>query len=46
MGHLRRIIDEKNRVSYMGRSWKARDYESMRKHVDRFREWAMRILGR
>lgn len=46
VSHLRRIIDEKTHVSYMGRTWQARDYEGLRRHAGRFREWAMRMIGR
>ncbi len=44
--HLRRIIDEKTHVSYMGKSWQARDCEVLRKHAERFRLWVMKVIGR
>jgi hypothetical protein len=46
VSHLRRIIAEKTHVSYMAKSWQGRDYEALRKHAERFRAWAMKLLGR
>jgi hypothetical protein len=43
--HLRRLIDEKNRVSYMGISIRRADLEKMETRVDRFRVFALRMLG-
>jgi len=43
--HLRRLIDEKNRVSYMGISIRRADLEKMETHADRFRAFAQRMPG-
>jgi hypothetical protein len=43
--HLRRIIDHKNAVSYSGEIYARTDIELLWKQVERFREWAMDVLG-
>lgn len=40
--HLSTAIEEKNRVSYTGQSFRASDVASLLKHVARFQEWARR----
>jgi hypothetical protein len=42
--HLRRILDEKSRVSYMGMSFRRRDLEKLATHAERFRVFAERVL--
>ncbi|MBI2933923.1 MAG: hypothetical protein HYY16_19940 [Planctomycetes bacterium] len=42
--HLRRIIDEKNRVAYTGVSFRGADLEKLAMHARRFRAFAERIL--
>jgi hypothetical protein len=44
IGHLRRIIDEKNRVAYTGVSFRRVDLEKMAVHAGRFRAFAERVL--
>jgi len=42
--HLRRIIDEKNRVAYSGDALREREVTALATHATRFRTWAMKIL--
>lgn len=42
--HLRRIIDEKNRVAYTGVSFRRADLEKLAKHAQRFRSFAEAVL--
>lgn len=42
--HLRRIIDEKNRVAYTGVSFRRADLQKLAMHVQRFRAFAEGIL--
>lgn len=42
--HLRRLIDEQNRVAYSGESLKAREVEIMASHLERFQTWARSIV--
>jgi len=42
--HLRRIIDEKNRVAYTGVSFRRGDLEKLATHAQRFRTFAERVL--
>jgi len=44
LSHLRRIIEEKNRVSYTGQSFRERDAGSLATHASRFAGWAERVL--
>lgn len=44
IGHLRRIIDEKNRVAYTGMSFRRADLEKTAIHAARFRVFAERVL--
>lgn len=40
VGHLRRLIEEKNRVAYTGQSFRAADIEKLSVHAERFEAWA------
>lgn len=42
--HLRRIVDEKNRVSYTGASFKETDLRTMEQHAERLRSFTGRVL--
>jgi len=44
LSHLRRIIEEKNRGSYTGLSFRERDAASLAVHAARFTDWAARVL--
>jgi len=44
--HLRRIIDEKTKVSYLGELYTRRQTRALWDRLDRFRRWAKRILQR
>jgi hypothetical protein len=44
LNHLRRILEEKTRVSYLGILYKPREVHAMWRHLHRFREWAVRVL--
>ena len=44
ISHLRRVIEEKNRASYLGQSYRDRDTKSMEIHAVRFSGWADRVL--
>lgn len=46
MNQLRRIIEEKTRVSYLGELYSLDDIKDMWKRLERFREWALKILTR
>ena len=46
LNQLRRIIEEKTRVSYLGDLYGPTDTREMWKRLERFREWAKEILGR
>ncbi|MGH7495140.1 MAG: hypothetical protein ACREOO_22440 [bacterium] len=41
---LRAIIDQKNWVSYSGKIFSRRDVDKLAKLLDRFRNWALKIL--
>ena len=41
---LRAILQEKTRVSYSGEVYTAADVARLRKHFDRFRQWAETLL--
>jgi hypothetical protein len=40
IGHLRRLIEEKNRAAYTGQSFRAADIEKLATHAERFEAWA------
>jgi hypothetical protein len=46
LNQLRRIIEEKTRVSYMGDLYSPAETREMWKRLGRFREWAVSILER
>ena len=46
MGHLRRIIEEKTKVSYLGDLYTAGQAKNLWKHLERFRSWIEKILNR
>jgi hypothetical protein len=43
---LRRIIEEKTRVSYLGDLYSEKEIKEMWKRLERFRQWAKDILDR
>lgn len=42
--HLRRIIDEKNRVSYTGATFKESELRAMALHAERLREFCEKVI--
>lgn len=46
MNQLRRIIEEKTRVSYLGELYSPAATRDMWKRLERFRAWALRLLTR
>ncbi|MBU2584861.1 MAG: hypothetical protein KKH32_05975 [Bacteroidetes bacterium] len=46
LNQLKRIIEEKNRVSYLGELYTAADTKELWKRLVRFHEWAVMILSR
>ena len=46
MKQLRRIIEEKTKVSYLGDLYSATQAEDLWKRLKRFRAWAVQILDR
>jgi hypothetical protein len=46
INQLRRIIEEKTKVSYLGELYTSSKIKDMWKQLERFREWAVRILNR
>ncbi len=45
LNHLRRIIEEKTRVSYLGEIYTAAQTRVLMRQLDRFAEWARRIIS-
>ncbi len=45
LNKLRRLIEEKNLVSYSGEIYQKNDIERMWKLLERYRNWAIEILG-
>jgi len=45
LNHLRRMIEQKNLVSYSGEIYQRKDVEELWKHLDRFRSWAVQIMA-
>ncbi len=45
LNHLRSIIDRKTAVSYSGELYGKSDVEQLWKHMQRFRSWALEVLG-
>lgn len=46
INHLRRIIEEKTKVSYLGELYSSSQTKEMWKRLERFRKWAEEILAR
>ncbi len=46
MNHLRRIIEEKTRVSYLGELYEPKRTKDLWKRLERFRHWAESILNK
>lgn len=46
VNQLRRIIEEKTRISYLGELYSPSKIRELWKRLDRFREWAEAILNR
>ncbi len=46
MNQLRRIIEEKTKVSYLGELYSLSQTKDMMLRLDRFRKWALEILNR
>ena len=46
MNQLRRIIEEKTKVSYLGELYTSSQTREMLKRLERFRKWSLEILNR
>jgi len=46
LNHLWRMIQEKNVVSYNGELYARQDIEKLWKHLERYKVWALTMLGR
>jgi len=46
INQLRRIIEEKSKVSYLGELYSSSQSKDMLKRLERFRKWALEILQR
>ncbi len=46
LGHLKRIIEEKSRVSYSGEAFRKSEIDALETHAERFRDWCEAVLGR
>ncbi|MHB8854286.1 MAG: hypothetical protein ACYC6P_13155 [Ignavibacteriaceae bacterium] len=46
LNQLRRIIEEKTKVSYLGELYTSSQTKEMLKRLDRFRKWSLEILNR
>lgn len=44
LNHLRKIIDQKNLVSYSGEEYNYKDIVELQKNAQRFLTWALKIL--
>jgi hypothetical protein len=44
LNHLRKIIDQKNLVSYSGEEYTQKDIVDLQKNAQRFQTWALKIL--
>ncbi len=42
--HLGRVLGAKGRIEYTGTAFRERDWTEMKKHLDRFRAWAITKL--
>jgi hypothetical protein len=45
LNHLWRMIQEKNLVSYSGEVYSRQDVDKLWKHLERYRTWALSVLG-
>jgi hypothetical protein len=45
INHLRKLIEEKNLVSYSGEIYRREDVHRMARHPARYRAWADRLLA-
>ncbi|HRN26114.1 MAG: hypothetical protein IT276_10030 [Ignavibacteriaceae bacterium] len=45
LNHLRKIIDQKNLVSYSGDEYNKKDITQLQKYAERFQSWALNILN-
>ena len=45
LGHLKKILDEKNRVAYTGEMFRRQEVEALETHAERFRAWAGAVIG-
>lgn len=43
--HLRRLIEEKTRVSYLGNPIRKAEAEALRQHADRLQSFCVKVLG-
>ena len=46
LNHLWRMIQEKNVVSYHGEVYTRADVDKLWKHLERYKAWALKVLGR
>jgi hypothetical protein len=46
LGHFKRIIEEKSRVSYSGEAFRRAEIDALETHAERFRGWCEAVLGR
>lgn len=46
LGHLKRIIEEKSRVSYSGEAFRKSEIDALETHAERFRDWCEAVLER
>jgi hypothetical protein len=46
LGHLKRVIEEKSRVSYSGEAFRRAEIEALETHAERFCDWCEAVLGR
>ena len=46
LGHLKRIIEEKSRVSYSGEAFRRAEILALETHAQRLRDWCEAVLGR
>jgi hypothetical protein len=46
LNHLWRMIQEKNLLSYSGEVYSRQDVDKLWKHLERYRTWALSVLGR
>lgn len=44
IGHLRGLLEEKNLVAYSGEIYRREDIRRMHRHLERYRNWANRLL--